>query len=218
VSKPRLLDLFCGAGGSARGYQMAGFHVTGVDIKPQPRYAGDVFIQGDAMTFPLDGFDAIHASPPCQGYTLMNNRYPEQRERHPQLVEAMRGRLAGRVYVMENVVGAPLQKAIVLCGSHFGLGTVRHRVFESSVLLMAPRCTCRGWRGHAGVFGQHPDGGRIWTRKDGHAPQRRAASLEDGRQRMGIDWMEWPELTQAIPPSYTLHIGKQLLAALAVQP
>lgn len=66
---PTLNDLFCGAGGCTRGYQLAGFHVVGVDNRPQPRYVGDHFIQADAMTYPLDGYDAIHASPPCQAYT-----------------------------------------------------------------------------------------------------------------------------------------------------
>jgi hypothetical protein len=65
---PRILDLFSGAGGCARGYQQAGFYVVGVDHRPQPRYAGDEFIQADATLFPLDGFDAIHASPPCQDH------------------------------------------------------------------------------------------------------------------------------------------------------
>src|SRR5437016_1620015 len=71
--KPRLLDLFCGAGGATRGYQRAGFYVVGVDIVPQPHYCGDEFHQGDAMTMPLHGFDAIHASPPCQFYTIAKN-------------------------------------------------------------------------------------------------------------------------------------------------
>lgn len=214
--KPVLLDLFCGAGGAARGYQQAGFYVVGVDIKPQPRYAGDEFIQADAMTFPLDGYDAIHASPPCQAYTLMNQRWPGAADKHPRLIEETRSRLteSSALFVIENVVGAPLRNAIKLCGSNFGLGTVRHRLFESNAFMLAPGCHCRGWRDHAGVFGMHPDGGRLWTRKDGHAPQRRVGSLLEGQQRMGIDWMVWTELKEAIPPAYTHYIGTQLMAVL----
>lgn len=58
----RALDLFCGAGGATKGLQRSGFHVTGVDIKPQPRYCGDAFHQADALTFPLD-----YECPECQG-------------------------------------------------------------------------------------------------------------------------------------------------------
>src|SRR6185437_11282689 len=93
--KLRALDLFCGAGGATRGLQLAGFHVTGVDIKPQPRYVGDAFHQADAMTFPLDGFDFIWASPPCQKYSLIRkNSRPD--DEHPDLVAPIRRRLCKR--------------------------------------------------------------------------------------------------------------------------
>lgn len=196
------------------GYHRAGFEVVGVDIVPQPRYPFK-FHQADALTFPLDGFDAIHASPPCQAYSLMGNRYRD-RQQHPRLLEPMLERLSERTepWVVENVVGAPLRPDVRLCGYSFGLGTHRHRVFQSSVFMLSLPLSCRGWRDHAGVYGRHPDGGRLWTRADGHAPLRRVSSLEEASARMGIDWMTWPEIKEAIPPAYTEWIGRQLLRAI----
>ena len=153
MSKPRLLNLFCGAGGATRGYQLAGFHVTGVDIDPQPNYCGDEFHQADAMAWPLDGYNAIHASPPCQHYSagkhMWKGRLPD--DRHPDLVDATRERLrgAGVPYVIENVVGAPLTNYVVLCGDMFGLGVKRHRLFETSFMVWNPPiCRTRSPRLH----------------------------------------------------------------------
>src|SRR5574337_20985 len=127
--KPRLLDLFCCAGGCAMGYHRAGFDVVGVDINPQQRYPFE-FHQADAMTFDLSGFDAIHASPPCQAYTVLGGR--EDLSHYPDLVDAVRERLqaSGKPWIIENVPGAPLRDPITLCGAMFGLRRYRHRLFE----------------------------------------------------------------------------------------
>jgi DNA (cytosine-5)-methyltransferase 1 len=199
VHKPRLLDLFCGAGGVAVGYAKAGFEVVGVDILRQPHYPFS-FVQADAVLFPLDGFDVVHASPPCQRYSICQN-FLQRIEAYPDLVPVMRRRLLqwGGLWVIENVPGAPMEHGVVLCGSMFGLGVLRHRYFESSVLLFPPG-SCH----HAGsvkdgtyisVFGK---GGRGFTR-------------ERGSQAMGIDWMTIEEMRQAIPPAYTEWLGQQLL-------
>ena len=216
--KPRLLDLFCGAGGMARGYQMAGFYVVGVDINPQPRYAGDEFVQADAMAFPLDGFDAVHASPPCQAHTTMSNRYRGQggvADDHPDLIALTRERLmaSGAMWVIENVMGARklMRDPIRLSGGMFGLGVERPRLFEASVGLWAPPYVRA--KNPVGVYGARPDGRRLWTRSDG-TEQRAARSVQEGARAMGIDWMEWRELAEAIPPAYGLHIGRQLMAHL----
>lgn len=122
--KPRLLDLFCGAGGAAMGYYRAGFEVVGVDIKPQPHYPFE-FHQADALTYPLDGFDAYHASPPCQRYSTITAYHGKQTvDSHPDLVPPTRAQLqtTGKPYVIENVKGSPLQNWTLLCGSMFGLG------------------------------------------------------------------------------------------------
>ena len=231
MTRPRLLDLFCGAGGAARGYQRAGFYVVGVDIKPQPRYAGDEFIQADAMMFPLDGYDVIHASPPCQAYSVTKHSWHHTQrrmnEKHPELIPPTRTRLRanGVPYVLENVIGAPLEAPVLLCGTMFGLATPdidgtplflrRHRIFESSEFLAAPTfCICadlkaRGFR-VGGVYG----GGS--ENRDKAA--RRAGGYTPGKQQraelIDADWMTLAELSQSIPPAYTEHIGRALLSAL----
>ena len=120
--KVRGLDLFCGAGGATRGYQMAGFEMTGVDIKPQPRYAGERFFQADALEFVAEhgrNYDFIHASPPCQHYANVT-AWRGSAEDHPDLVSATRDALqaTGRPWVMENVMEAPMRRDYILCGSH----------------------------------------------------------------------------------------------------
>jgi DNA (cytosine-5)-methyltransferase 1 len=146
MSKPRLLDLFCGAGGCTRGYQLAGFHVTGVDAKSFGRYVGDDFHQGDALDYlNIHGheFDAIHASPPCQSFSSMKSM--PNAKKHPDLVTPCRDLLkkSGKPYVIENVVGCPLINPTMLCGTMFGLGTGdaelrRHRLFETNWPLVLP--------------------------------------------------------------------------------
>ena len=116
---PRLLDLFCGAGGAGMGYHRAGFEVVGVDIKPQPRYPFE-FHQADALTFVAeygDRFDAVHASPPCQRFSDLAKRNGNADE-WPDLIEPLRPilRMIGRPYVIENVEGAPLRDPAMLCG------------------------------------------------------------------------------------------------------
>ena len=205
--KPRLLDLFCGAGGAAMGYQRAGFEVVGVDIKPQPHYPFE-FHQADAMTYPLEGFDVIHASPPCQRYsTCTPMRY---RGDHPDLIGSIRSRLQGKVYVIENVPGArkKLINPIVLCGSMFGLPIRRHRCFEIRPEPSALLPKCHHKKDPVYISGStgsssSPEG---FKRFDFTTQQRRDA--------MECQWMTDKEIDQAIPPAYTLWTGQQLLQYL----
>lgn len=175
--KPRALDLFCCAGGATRGLQLAGFHVTGVDIERQPHYVGDEFYQADALEFPLDGFDFIWASPPCQAHTLL--RHVTKRS-YPDLIPATRARLlaaAGTPFCIENVEFAPLTgNLLLLCGTMFGLQTPdgraelrRHRVFETSFSIpLRPRCQ-HGFAGCMSVVGEgSPRSGRRSFTVTGH--------------------------------------------------
>lgn len=206
TSKPRLLDLYCGAGGAAMGYARAGFEVVGVDIKPQPRYPFE-FIQADATTFSLDGFDVVHASPPCQEYTPLRAR---QNGRHyPDLIASTREllELAKVPWVIENVPNSPLRHYITLCGNSFGLRTYRHRRFETSWLMFQPE-----HRSHTVATSTKK------RRKDFDAGMNISITGDVGSWLgpacMGIDWMTGNELSQAIPPAYTEYIGKQLMAHL----
>ncbi len=221
--RPRLLDLFCKAGGATKGYQRAGFYVVGVDIEPQPHYCGDEFIQADAMTFPLEGFDAIHASPPCQAYSIGAARWRNSGEReYPDLLGPTRSCLVGASvpYVIENVEGARKRMCspMRLCGQSFGIGVVRHRLFETNWLCLAPvHSPCAGavTRDLVSVT-EHGPPGRYYRAVTvaGHGGNSKSFKLSTWREAMGIDWMTRDELTQAIPPAYTEYIGKQLMAAL----
>ncbi len=209
----RGLDLFCGAGGCTRGYQMAGFEMDGVDIKPQPRYVGGRFFQADALEFVAEHgheYDFIHASPPCQAFTRAQNA-TGRAHLHPNLVPPTRAALCstGLPYVIENVVGAPLENAVVLCGLSFGLRVKRHRLFESNMLILAPPCPSHKVDYYV-IFGHE-----VRNRRHGSAAGRKN-SIAKGREAMGIDWMTRAELSEAIPPAYTFHIGEQLRLHLEV--
>jgi DNA (cytosine-5)-methyltransferase 1 len=224
TAKPRLLDLFCGAGGAAMGYHRAGFDVVGVDINPQPRYPFE-FHQADALEYLLlhgSEFDAVHASPPCQAHTTMSNRHRGNggtADQHEDLIPATRSLLTTlgcRLWVMENVAGArsAMRSPLILHGGMFGLGVDRPRLFESNALMWAPSPAPRV-ADPLGVYGARCDGRRLWTRADG-TQQRAAKSVAQAAAAMGIDWMNWRELCEAIPPAFTEWIGEQLLAHLAV--
>ena len=215
--KPHVLDLFCGAGGMGMGFAEAGFDVTGVDNIPQPHYPFR-FIQADALeyldTADLSQYDAIHASPPCQGYSrsrhIRMNRV--DRREHPLLLDAVRTRLvrSGLPWTIENVAEAPMPHFVLLCGTMFGLRVYRHRQFESSCLLFSPG-KCQHPHallpGFVCVYGSHTRGRQ--TGKYGNHYER--YSVEYGRVAMGIDWMTQKELSQAIPPAYGRYIGEQLM-------
>jgi DNA (cytosine-5)-methyltransferase 1 len=204
--KARLLDLFCRAGGASVGYSRAGFEVEGVDIEPQPNYPFK-FYQADVLTFPLDGYDAYHASPPCQRYSRTKSLHPGWE--YPDLLGRTRDLLiaTGKPWIIENVVGAPFQHWIMLCGMMFGLRTYRHRRFETSFLMMQPehprhieRVLNRGY---------DPDWTGFYCVTGGcNAP------VAVMREVMGIDWMTRADLTQAIPPAYSEYIGRYLMQCL----
>lgn len=211
--KPRLLDLFSGAGGAARGYQLAGFHVTGVDVKDQPRYAGDDFHRADAMTFPLDGFDAIHASPPCQDHSPLRSVAGEHGT--GWMLDATLERLATQpaVWVVENVGSAHNRADFLLCGEMFGLRTIRHRRFTvdprfPGLLAVPPHVKHRRPTKTRDRVAALAAGYNVSVTGD--------VGVHLGAACLGIDWMSGAELSQAIPPSYTQFIGEQLLAHLAV--
>ena len=195
-----LLDLFCGAGGAAMGYHQAGFNIVGVDNKPQPRFPF-AFIQADAIEFCAQYghlFHAIHASPPCQSFSTLTSL--TSTKKHLNLISPMRDALKQTKvpYVIENVTTAPLLNPIILCGTSFGLETIRHRLFESNILLCAPpKCKHDNLTLYS-----------ILTKSCRRAGDLRGPSSHAvGKRVMQIDWMTQDEISQAIPPAYTQYIG-----------
>lgn len=214
MNKPRLLDLFCGAGGAAMGYSRAGFEVVGVDIKPQKNYPFE-FHQADALEFLAQHgreYDMIHASPPCQAYSITKN-LETARADHPVLIEPTREALKNsrKPYVIENVPGAPLINPIMLCGTMFGLGVIRHRLFEIRpfVVYLTSSCHHNGpvmpmwWKSRRIALANGKTFNYITV-------AGKSFLMPEAKRAMGIDWMNRDELSQAIPPAYTEFIGKQL--------
>ena len=210
MQKPRALDLFCCAGGAGMGLHRAGFEVVGVDIVPQPRYPFE-FHQADALTYPLESFDFVWASPPCQVHSITASLHRHRVRKHLDLIAPVRARLAasGAPYVIENVMGAPLLNPIMLCGTMFGLRVYRHRLFETSFFLLAPphgKHTQGSTGSHRGYSRDNP-----MVCVAGHNFKK-----EEGEEAMGIDWMtNRAQLAQAIPPAYSEFLGRAALAHMA---
>jgi DNA (cytosine-5)-methyltransferase 1 len=215
--KPRLLDLFCGEGGAAAGYVAAGFEVVGVDSnsKVKQRYlesGASAFFCADANDYPLDGFDAVHASPPCQDHSTLSSMSGTHGTGWMLAETIERLTSWGGLWVVENVAGADMPGSLVLCGSEFGLQAAgrilrRHRRFVSSTFLMgAGGCDCAG-RPTGGVYGN--GGGGQMTR--GYK-----FNAADSREAMEMTWASRHGVSQAIPPAYAEFIGEQLLPHLAV--
>jgi DNA (cytosine-5)-methyltransferase 1 len=214
----RILDLFCGAGGSAVGYHRAfpDAEIVGVDINPQPNYPF-TFVQGDALTYPTDGFDFIHASPPCQDHSTLKTSHAGHGT--GWMLNATLARLvdSGVPYAVENVMGAHHShpNLLILCGSMFDLGVRRHRKFWTSFPVMQLFCQHYLQPEPVDVTGT---GGPTPNRtREGGGVSRKPRNLEHAREVMGIDWMTRRELSQAIPPAYTEHLGLQLRAQMGVR-
>jgi DNA (cytosine-5)-methyltransferase 1 len=216
VSRPKLLDLFCGGGGAGMGYARAGFDVVGVDIAHQARYPFE-FHQADALEYLAEhgrDFDAIHASPPCQAYSAMlrATRHTEK----PRLIAETRAalRTIGKPYVIENVegAGADLRDWVMLCGTMFGLRVRRHRLFELSLSLpiLTPPCACRLGVVRGSLIG-HRTHGRVAPGRT-KPPHHTETEL---RAAMGVEWMTTQETREAIPPAFTEFIGAQVIGWIA---
>jgi len=223
VSRPKILDLFCGAGGAGMGYNVAGFEVVGVDLNPQPDYPFE-FIQADAITTLEDEafmseFDAIHASPPCQPYsTGVSSRSSKwnhtKGKDEPALIDTVHGLLveSGLPWVIENVMGARdhmPEPWFVLCGSMFDRPIPRHRVFATNFgasVLEHPNCRGLAKRSSEELGWEYRD--MSVTGKG-----RRKGTSERWSYLLGIYWpVSQHGLAEAIPPAYSQHIGTQVLA------
>lgn len=221
MRKPRLLDLFSGAGGAGMGYHRAGFEVVGVDIAPQKNYPFE-FHRADALDFLAQHgheYDVIHASPPCQGYSDLrflgiarNGSYSDQ---HPLLIKPIQDLLdkIGKPFVIENVRGARkhLRAPVMLCGKYFGLKTYRHRWFEINPFLLTPSHEPHRDSTPSAGHGISPKGFISVAGNGGVKGLTSTTVVEYWSKAMGIDWMTRAELAESIPPAFTEWIGRRLI-------
>lgn len=199
----KVLDLFCGGGGASMGIHLAGHEVEGLDIVFQKEYPFK-FIQGDALDYILDGYDAFHASPPCQRFSKSTKQWINLGYEYPDLIALTRERLllTGKPFVLENVTEAPLRKDLILCGQMFNLNVRRHRAFEIHGFEV-PAIEHTKHIGRVGdgrivsVFG-HGGGVRY-----NHA----TSDMNVWREAMNISWItKRKTLAESIPPDYTKYI------------
>lgn len=231
MTRPKLLDLFCGEGGAGMGYDRAGWEVVGVDNSAArlKRYPFESH-KADAIEFVLEHgheFDAAHGSPTCTGYSRGTAAIPDRFERYDRLIPAVREAFetVGLPYVIENVADArpELRDPILLCGRMFGLSATdddgtplvmdRHRLFESSAFLMTPDHpkhdrSVQVAGSYGGARRDKREAREI--RKGGYVP-----SADVQRALLGTPWMSEKGCQLSIPPAYTEHIGGYLMTAIA---
>ena len=219
-NKPKLLDLFCKAGGAGVGYHRAGFEVVGVDIEPQPNYPFK-FIQADAIHYLLEHgheYVIVHASPPCQKWTCSTATQRKKGKKYLDLITATRNALlyTGKPYIIENVPQAPIHPDIVLMGHMFGLKVLRKRHFETSFFMLQPGIIKPVGTVKEGDYSSIFGKGAYKKSKNNKMPKHKKNTVrETWAYAMGIDWfMKDVELSEAIPPAYTEYIGKQAIELL----
>ena len=211
----RALDLFCCAGGAGMGLHRAGYDVTGVDIVNQPNYPF-AFVQGDALEADLSGYDFVWASPPCQAHSTLKHRTGIT---YDCFIERTREKLKawGGLYIIENVMGAPLVNPVRICGSAFaayGLNVRRHRLFESNAMLEGT--DCQHWKQPEPLDVSGTGSRRLGARLDGKGGNsRKPRNLKEAQDAMDIDWMNRRELSQAIPPIYAEWLARQIMRVMA---
>lgn len=214
----RVLAAFCGVGGCTRGYQEAGFHVTGVDINPQPRYIGDEFVQGDAIEYIREHghlFNLIHAGPPCQyDCTLTAGTNASRRDQYPNLLAPTRDALeaTGTPYVIEQPPGRASKRMRVdvkLCGEMFGLRVIRHRNMELGGWT-TPRPTHVKHRGRVAGMRHSENFAGPYFAVYGNGGGK--GTVQDWQHAMGIGWTDVrKEIAEAIPPAYSQWLGARFL-------
>lgn len=190
------------------GYSRAGFEVVGVDIVAQKHYPFE-FHEADALKYLSEHwqeFDVIHASPPCQKWSrtsAMRRAYAA--EHYKDWLTPTRKALSclSLPWVIENVPGAPGPWDLRLCGTMFGLRgrspIHRHRLFQASFTLSLPPFACSHIERAMNIYS---------------FGQARNGTEREFCDAMGVTWAPTDIAMEAIPPAYTEHVGKQLMAAI----